>query len=317
MGFGAALAGVFSTMINFTWWPTSGDGYLLPALASVFVGGTPTWGGIGTVVGGAIGALIVSFIQTGIVSAGLDGLLRPVLQRTDHHPVAPRPSLEPDALPLTSRTCSAPRGDARRAPPQSPPVHAVVSDDGRRKRPQPALPSSRRTRREAVGADPGPRAERARLRGLTSRGPGSRFACPGRQRDGRDGASSPPLIPAHAGTQTLKSTDRGFLAGREKIRARSANSKTKRLGPRLRGDERMWGCRAGGLPDSLTPPVHPKILIPPRPDRAYPRLIPPITGRAHEASSAWGGERRLLVRLSQPDHRDGHIPSAATTSRRL
>ena len=73
VGFGAALAGFFSTMINFTWWPTSGDGYLLPALASVFVGGTPTWGGVGTVGGGAIGALIVSFIQTGIVGAGLSG----------------------------------------------------------------------------------------------------------------------------------------------------------------------------------------------------------------------------------------------------
>ena len=73
VGFGAACAGVFSTMINFTWWPTSGDGYLLPVLASVFVGGTPTWGGIGTVSGGAIGALTVSFIQTGIVGAGLSG----------------------------------------------------------------------------------------------------------------------------------------------------------------------------------------------------------------------------------------------------
>lgn len=73
MGIGAALAGVFSTMINFTWWPTSGDGYLLPVIASVFVGGTPTWGGIGTVAGGAIGALIVSFIQTGVVGAGLSG----------------------------------------------------------------------------------------------------------------------------------------------------------------------------------------------------------------------------------------------------
>ena len=70
VGLGAALAGVFSTMINFTWWPTSGDGYLLPVLASVFVGGTPTWGGIGTVIGGAIGALTVSFIQTGIVGVG-------------------------------------------------------------------------------------------------------------------------------------------------------------------------------------------------------------------------------------------------------
>lgn len=73
VGIAAAIAGVFSTMINFTWWPTSGDGYLLPVLASVFVGGTPTWGGIGTVFGGAIGALTVSFIQTGIVGAGLSG----------------------------------------------------------------------------------------------------------------------------------------------------------------------------------------------------------------------------------------------------
>jgi simple sugar transport system permease protein len=73
MGLGAALAGIFSTTINFTWWPTSGEAYLLPTLASVFVGGTPTWGGIGTIGGGAIGAGIVSFIQVGIVSAGLDG----------------------------------------------------------------------------------------------------------------------------------------------------------------------------------------------------------------------------------------------------
>lgn len=73
MGFGAALAGVFSTLINFTWWPTAGDGYLLTAIAAVFVGGTPTWGGIGTVAGGALGALIVSFIQTGVVAAGMSG----------------------------------------------------------------------------------------------------------------------------------------------------------------------------------------------------------------------------------------------------
>jgi ribose/xylose/arabinose/galactoside ABC-type transport system permease subunit len=73
MGLGAALAGIFSTMINFTWWPTTGDSYLLPTLAAVFVGGTPTWGGIGTIIGGTMGAVIVSFIQVGIVSAGLDG----------------------------------------------------------------------------------------------------------------------------------------------------------------------------------------------------------------------------------------------------
>jgi ribose/xylose/arabinose/galactoside ABC-type transport system permease subunit len=73
MGLGAGLAGILTTMVNFTWWPTTGDGYLLPAIASVFVGGTPTWGGVGTIVGGAIGALIVSFIQSGVVAAGLSG----------------------------------------------------------------------------------------------------------------------------------------------------------------------------------------------------------------------------------------------------
>lgn len=73
MGLGAGLAGVFTTMVNYTWWPTTGDGYLLPAIASVFVGGTPTWGGVGTIAGGAIGALIVSFIQSGVVAAGLSG----------------------------------------------------------------------------------------------------------------------------------------------------------------------------------------------------------------------------------------------------
>ena len=73
MGFGAALAGVFSVMINFVWWPTTGDGYLLPAIAAVFVGGTPTWGGVGTIAGSALGAILVSFIEVGVVSAGLAG----------------------------------------------------------------------------------------------------------------------------------------------------------------------------------------------------------------------------------------------------
>jgi len=60
-------------MINFVWWPTTGDGLLLPVLAGLFVGGTPTWGGIGTVFGGMIGTSIVAFIETGVIAAGLTG----------------------------------------------------------------------------------------------------------------------------------------------------------------------------------------------------------------------------------------------------
>lgn len=72
-GIGAALAGIFSVMINFVWWPTTGDGLLLPVLAGIFVGGTPAWGGIGTVLGGVFGVSIVSFIETGVIAAGLTG----------------------------------------------------------------------------------------------------------------------------------------------------------------------------------------------------------------------------------------------------
>jgi simple sugar transport system permease protein len=73
MGIAAAVAGVLSTLINSTFYPTTGDGYLLAVLAAVFVGGTPTWGGVGTVVGGVIGAFIVGFIETGIIASGLTG----------------------------------------------------------------------------------------------------------------------------------------------------------------------------------------------------------------------------------------------------
>jgi ribose/xylose/arabinose/galactoside ABC-type transport system permease subunit len=73
MGIACALAAVLSTLINSTFYPTTGEGYLLPTLAAVFVGGTPTWGGVGTVMGGVIGAFIVGFIETGIIASGLTG----------------------------------------------------------------------------------------------------------------------------------------------------------------------------------------------------------------------------------------------------
>lgn len=73
MGFSAGLVGVLVTLLNNTFWPTTGDGYLLLILAAVFLGGTPTWGGIGTIWGAVIGAFILGFIETGIVAAGLTG----------------------------------------------------------------------------------------------------------------------------------------------------------------------------------------------------------------------------------------------------
>ncbi len=76
MGFSAAFAGVMLTLINNSFWPTTGDGYLLLILAAVFLGGTPTWGGVGTVFGAVVGAFILGFIETGIVASGLTGFYK-------------------------------------------------------------------------------------------------------------------------------------------------------------------------------------------------------------------------------------------------
>lgn len=73
MGLAGGLAAILVCMTNLTFWPTAGDGYLLIIMASVFLGGTPTWGGIGTVVGTIFGALIMGFLETGIIASGLTG----------------------------------------------------------------------------------------------------------------------------------------------------------------------------------------------------------------------------------------------------
>jgi simple sugar transport system permease protein len=73
VGLASGLAGVLAILINNNFWPTVGDGYLLSVLAAVFVGGTPTWGGVGTIAGSVVGALTVGSIETGIVAAGLTG----------------------------------------------------------------------------------------------------------------------------------------------------------------------------------------------------------------------------------------------------
>jgi simple sugar transport system permease protein len=74
VGLAAGLTGVLSALIYNRFWPTIiGKDTLMPILAAVFVGGTPTWGGVGTVVGAVIGAFTVRFINTGIIEAGLTG----------------------------------------------------------------------------------------------------------------------------------------------------------------------------------------------------------------------------------------------------
>jgi simple sugar transport system permease protein len=53
-------------------WPTMGSGLLLSAIASVFLGGTSVFGGVGTVTGTFVGAFIIGAINAGIVAAGIN-----------------------------------------------------------------------------------------------------------------------------------------------------------------------------------------------------------------------------------------------------
>ena len=70
----AALSGVILVQsANMVWFPLSGKAYLLPVLAAVFVGGTPVWGGVGTVIGAFFGALTIGLIPAGAVGAGFAG----------------------------------------------------------------------------------------------------------------------------------------------------------------------------------------------------------------------------------------------------
>ena len=73
VGIGSAIGGIFTTMITYTFFPTQGFGYLLLALAAVFVGGTPYWGGLGTIIGAVFGVGIIAYMEIGIIAIGWSG----------------------------------------------------------------------------------------------------------------------------------------------------------------------------------------------------------------------------------------------------
>jgi simple sugar transport system permease protein len=73
VGLAAAFAGLIASLqINY-FWPTLGEGYLLRTLASVFLGGTSVFGGMGTIFGTFIAAFIIGAIEAGIVAVGMAG----------------------------------------------------------------------------------------------------------------------------------------------------------------------------------------------------------------------------------------------------
>lgn len=73
MGLAAAFAGILSTLEVTYFWPSQGEAYLLMTIAAVFVGGTSVFGGMGTIYGSFVGALIIGSLEAGIVAIGLTG----------------------------------------------------------------------------------------------------------------------------------------------------------------------------------------------------------------------------------------------------
>ena len=73
VGLISAFAGVVTSLHVTYFWPSLGDGYLLRTLASVFLGGTSVFGGVGTIFGTFIGAFIIGAIEAATVAIGLTG----------------------------------------------------------------------------------------------------------------------------------------------------------------------------------------------------------------------------------------------------
>lgn len=73
MGIMCAITGIMINMEVLSFFPSMGEGYLLPVMAAVFIGGTSLTGGKASILGTVIGAIIIGSLDTGVVSMGISG----------------------------------------------------------------------------------------------------------------------------------------------------------------------------------------------------------------------------------------------------
>ena len=71
MGFLAALAGILTVARASSAQPTYGQGYEMDAIASCFIGGASTYGGVGKITGVIIGATLMGIINQGMSIMGI------------------------------------------------------------------------------------------------------------------------------------------------------------------------------------------------------------------------------------------------------
>lgn len=72
MGFLAGLAGILTIARMASAQPTYGDAYEMDAISSCFIGGASAYGGVGTVAGVIVGAVLMGVINIGMSIMGID-----------------------------------------------------------------------------------------------------------------------------------------------------------------------------------------------------------------------------------------------------
>lgn len=72
VGLVAVVSGLLTSFYGYYFWPTTGEGFLLNTIASVFLGGTSVFGGTGSMVGTFVASYIIGAINAGVVSAGIN-----------------------------------------------------------------------------------------------------------------------------------------------------------------------------------------------------------------------------------------------------
>ena len=80
MGLLAAVAGIVLPARNQSATPKAGDSFEMDAIASCYIGGAATSGGVGTIIGAVVGAFIMGILNNGMSLAGYDTNIQKIVK---------------------------------------------------------------------------------------------------------------------------------------------------------------------------------------------------------------------------------------------